>query len=329
MAGRDYYQVLGVSRSASPDEIRKAYRKLARELHPDVNKSGDAQKKFTEVQHAYDVLGDEQKRKMYDQFGEAYVSGARGGEGAAPQGSRTQWSSAGARPGGANVDFDMDDLSSMFEAMFGGREAGAPTGRPGGRAGRSRKAQPEPEAEPVRHDLHVSFMTAARGGTETLQLQSDGAKKTVEVNIPAGIHDGATLRVRHAFAKSGGPELLLTVRVGGHAVFQRGEGLQTGRGNDLFVDLPLTIAEATLGAGVTVPTLDGKVEVRVPPGTASGKRLRLKGKGIRSAGGESGDLYAVVKIVPPRPEDLSEEDRALLKRISSRGPDPRATLGAA
>ncbi|MCC6429043.1 MAG: DnaJ domain-containing protein [Phycisphaerales bacterium] len=337
MAGRDYYQVLGLSRSATPDEIRKAYRKLAREKHPDVNKATDAQKQFTEIQHAYDILSDEQKRKMYDQYGEAYISGARGEAASAGRGGpHVRWSNVGGQPGAGAPDFDMDDLSSMFEAMFGGRAAGgaaggASGGGPGaarGRGGKPRRAaEPEPETEPVRHDLHISFMTAVKGGTETLQLQSEGAKRTVEVNIPAGIHDGATLRIRNAFSKQGGPELLLTVRVGGHSVFQRGEGLQLGKGNDLFVDLPLNMAEATLGAVVTVPTPDGNVEVTVPPGTASGKRLRLKGKGIRSAGGEAGDLYAVIKIIPPKADDLTADEKEVLRGISSRGTSPRASMG--
>lgn len=323
MAGRDYYQVLGVSRSAKADEIKRAYRKLAREHHPDVNKASDAQKKFTEIQQAYDVLSDEQKRSMYDQYGEAYVSGARPGEGA---GGGARWSGSGTRAGGVPVDFDVDDLSSMFDAMFGGRGQASPG--PSKRGGRARRTHAEPpmEHEAIRHDLHISFLTSAKGGTESLQLQHSGGKRTVEVNIPAGIHDGATLRVRNVFGGTGGPDLLLTIRVGGHAVFRRGEGLETGKGNDLFVDLPLTFAEATLGSTVTIPTLDGNVDLTIPPSTASGKRLRLKGKGIRSAGGDVGDQYAVIRIVPPKADDLTDEERAMLRKISSRGPGPREVL---
>ncbi|GMV26435.1 MAG: molecular chaperone DnaJ [Phycisphaerae bacterium] len=320
MAGRDYYDLLGVARSASADEIRKAYRKLARQYHPDVNKDPGAQKKFTEIQHAYDVLSDDQKRKLYDQYGEGYVSGARAESGSG-HGQRQRWSSQSAGPGAAHFDFDAEDLSSMFDAMFGGRSRGGPsTGR---RPGRGRRPAEEDAPEPIRHDLQISFLTAVKGGTESLQLQTESGKRTVEVNIPAGIADGATLRVRNPLGVSGSPDLLLTVRVGGHSVFTRGEGVNTGRGNDLFVDVPLTFAEAALGASVTVPTLDGKLEVSVPPGTASGKRLRLKGKGIRSAGGDVGDLYAVIKIVPPAPGDLREEEREVLRRISSRAPSPR------
>ncbi len=325
MAGRDYYQILGVPRTSTQDELRRAYRKLARELHPDVNKAPDAQKKFTEVQHAYDVLSDESKRALYDQYGEGFAT--RGSGGAGTPGGSGAWSTSSARGGGGGVDFDMEDLSSMFDAMFGGRGQASP-----GTSKRSKskrgpaQAAPPPEAEPVRHDLHISFMTAARGGTESLQLQHSGGKRTVEVNIPAGIHDGATLRVRNVFGGTSGPDLLLTIRVGGHPAFRRGEGLQTGKGNDLLVDLPLTIAEATLGATVTAPTLEGDVDLTVPPGTASGKRLRLKGKGIRSAGGDVGDLYAVVKIVPPPADALTQAERELLVRLSSRGPSPRATL---
>jgi curved DNA-binding protein len=312
MAGRDFYQILGVARSAKPDEIKRAYRKLARELHPDVNKAPDAQKKFTEIQNAYDVLSDETKRAQYDQYGETFAS-AGGASGGGPR-----WSSTGGGGrGGSGANFDMDDLSSMFDAMFGGGAArGGPTSQK--RAHKARRSQPEPEVEPIRHDLHITFITAAKGGTESLQLQTSAGKRTVEVNIPAGIQDGATLRVRNPMGDSSGQDLLLTVRVGGHPVFTRGEGLSLGKGNDIFVEVQLTFADAALGGTVTAPTLDGNVELTIPAGTASGRRLRLKGKGIRSAGGDAGDLYAVVKITPPRPDDLTEEEKSVLRRISAR-----------
>ncbi|HLO40224.1 MAG TPA: J domain-containing protein, partial [Phycisphaerales bacterium] len=229
-------------------------------------------------------------------------------------------SAGGGRGGGSSVNFDMDDLSSMFDAMFGGaagRGAGGSAGG-GGKRSRPRRAHPEPEVEPIRHDLHITFMTAVKGGTESLQLQTGSGKRRVEVNIPAGIQDGATLRVRNPLGDSSGQDLLLTVRVGGHPVFTRGEGLNLGKGNDLFVEVMLTYADAALGGKVTAPTLDGDVELTIPAGTGSGRRLRLKGKGIRSAGGEVGDLYAVTKIVPPRVEDLTEGDRNVLERISGR-----------
>jgi curved DNA-binding protein len=313
MAGRDFYQILGVARTAKPDEIKRAYRKLARELHPDVNKAADAQKKFTEIQNAYDVLSDDTKRAQYDQYGETFASAGRASESGGPR-----WSSTGGARGGASANFDMDDLSSMFDAMFGGGAAGRSGPSSQKRAHKARRSQPEPEVDPIRHDLHITFMTSAKGGTESLQLQTSTGKRTVEVNIPAGIQDGATLRVRNPMGDSGGQDLLLTVRVGGHPVFTRGEGLSLGKGNDLFVEVQLTYADAALGGTVTAPTLDGNVELTIPAGTASGRRLRLKGKGIRSAGGDAGDLYAVVKITPPRPDDLTEEEKSLLRRISGR-----------
>lgn len=318
MAGRDHYDTLGVPRGAGADEIRRAYRTLARRHHPDVNKSPDAASKFAEVQAAYDVLSDDQKRRLYDQYGDTYASGS----GRADPFSARKAASGGrsGASGASHFDFDVEDLSSMFDAMFGGR---APAeGGPGGKGSRGRR-QATAESPPLRHDLHIPFITAAKGGTQSIQLQSDQGSRTVEVNIPPGIHHGATLRVRNPLGTPGGRDLHITLRVGEHPYFRRGESGPTGEGNDLFVDLPLTIAEATLGATVTTPTLDGDVEVSVPPGTASGRRLRLKGRGIRAASGETGDLYAVIKIVPPRSSDLSEQEKATLADIASRGPSPR------
>lgn len=315
MAGRDHYNTLGVPRGAGADDIRRAYRKLARQHHPDVNKSPDAAAKFAEIQAAYDVLSDDQKRRLYDQYGDAFASGASGAE---PFSARK--SASGGRGGESHFDFDVEDLSSMFDAMFGSR-ASSDTGS--GRRGSRGRRQASPESPPLHHDLHIPFITAVKGGSQSLQLQSEQGNRTVEVNIPAGIHDGATLRVRNPMGKPGGPDLLITLRVGEHPFFRRGDSGPTGSGHDLFVDLPLTIAEATLGATVTAPTLEGDVELTIPPGTASGKRLRLKGQGIRASSGEVGDLYAVIKIVPPRLEDLTEQERAALRSFSSRGPSPR------
>jgi DnaJ-class molecular chaperone len=332
MSGRDYYAVLGVARDAGADEIRRAYRKLARVHHPDVNKSPDAAKKFTEVQQAYDVLSDEQKRRLYDQFGEDAVSGARSAGGQEHARGWPGGRPSARQPGTSNVDFD--DLSSMFDAMFSG---GGPGPKPKSRSGRSsgprssRRQYDEHQPEPLRHDLHVSFMTAVKGGVETLRVESAGsdsnAKRTVEVRIPAGIADGSQLRVRNPTGQPGGPDLLLTIRVGEHPIFHRREPSPTDHSKDLWLDVPITIAEATLGGGVTIPTLDGRVELTIPPGTSSGKRLRLKGKGVCPVGESPGDLYAVIKVVTPGGTDLSEDEKSLLQRLSSRTPNPRSGAG--
>lgn len=317
MPKRDYYEILGVSRSATDDEIKSAYRKLARKLHPDVNKAPDAQQKFTEIQHAYDILSDENKRRLYDQYGEAGVSGA------AQPGPNARWNSA--QPG-SQVEFDPDSLNSMFEAFFGGRAGGFGGGFPGGatrsKSGRSKPHRPR-EPEVVEHDLHISFMTAAQGGTEKVRLTDDsGRTRTIEVKIPPGVYEGASLRVR-----GGGPsaeDIVFKVRIGSHPVFRRVTGPAEGKPTDLILELPLTIAEASLGATVVIPTLDGSVELKIPPATPSGRKLRLRGRGIKPASGEPGDLFVLTRIVTPDPELLSDPEREVLRAIGRRQPNPRS-----
>ncbi|UYV13250.1 MAG: DnaJ domain-containing protein [Phycisphaera sp.] len=305
MAERDYYEVLGVKRSASQEEIRAAYRKLAREFHPDVNKSPDAQEKFAEVQSAYDVLGEPDKRAQYDRFGRAGAAQAAGAGG----GGHYSWSSVGGR-GGGGADFDLDDMGSVFESLFGGGGAGSRSGRT--QRGRAReRARPTAQAE-----LDISFVTMARGGTERVPVRRSGKATTIEVSIPKAIADGTKLRV----AGGGGePDLILTIRVGKHPLYRR-EGVL-----DLELDLPLTYAEAALGKEVGVPTLEGEVFITVPAGTRSGKRLRLRGRGLTDPKGTSGDLFAVVQIVPPPGDALSDDDRAALERMSGIGPSPRTS----
>jgi len=314
MAKRDFYDVLGVGRGASAEEIKAAYRSLARKHHPDVNKSADAQARFTEIQQAYDVLSDEPKRRMYDQFGDA----APTSPGAGRRGQGAQWSGSG-----QGVDFDNEELGAMFDAFFGGRSGFGGVGGPGRtapRAGRPRAAAKG--AQEHAHDITISFLTAARGGTERLRLADGDRTRTIEVKIPAGIGHGSHLRVKGAGPD--GADLMLTISIGAHPLFRRGDGADSGRGLDLFVDLPLTFAEAALGATVSVPTLEAPVELRIPPSTASGRKLRVKGKGVRPDSGEPGDLYAVVKIVPPDGSSMSEAERELLRTVSQRQAPPRA-----
>lgn len=309
MPQRDFYEVLGITKGASVDEIRKAYRGLARKLHPDVNKASDAQKKFTEVQEAYDVLSDEPKRKMYDQFGSAGVKSAP------PPGN-------GRRP---NVDvngmnIDDEELKEVFESIFGGGGMGGyGAARPGGaRPGRAS----QPTEESSRHELLVSFEAAARGSMQSMRLTtSDGSVKTIEVKIPPGVEEGTQLRVRATRAT---PEVLITVKVGAHPLFRRGEFVETGKGLDLYLDTPLSIAEATLGTGLNVPTLWGAVELTVPPGTSSGRKLRLRGKGLRDEQGREGDLYLIAKVMVPR-APLSDIEAAVLREISGRDGSPRGS----
>ena len=316
MSVRDYYEVLGVARGASAEDIRRAYRSKARQLHPDVNKAPDAAERFAELQQAYDVLSDEKKRSLYDRLGHSGAASGVGGGG----GAKYSWSST---VGGFPEGLDMDDLGSMFEAFFGGRAGGGGVGAAAGpRAARSSGRGHDIEAE-----LSVPFMTAARGGQEAFRSPVDG--RTIEVSIPAGTEDGARLRVRgagHKPSKAHGKpgDLILRVRVLPHPLFRREGGSKPGSGLDLAFDLPLTIAEATLGGRVSIPSLDGPIDLTVPPGTPSGRRLRVKGQGIRASDGRVGDLYAVVRIVPPDPAMLSSEQRRLVQEIGRLTPSPRA-----
>lgn len=309
MPQRDFYEVLGITKGASVDEIRKAYRGLARKLHPDVNKASDAQKKFTEVQEAYDVLSDEPKRKMYDQFGSAGVkSGPPPGNGRRPN----------VDVNGMNIDDE--ELKEVFESIFGGGGMGGyGAARPGGaRPGRAS----QPTEESSRHELLVSFEAAARGSMQSMRLTtSDGSVKTIEVKIPPGVEEGTQLRVRATRAT---PEVLITVKVGAHPLFRRGEFVETGKGLDLYLDTPLSIAEATLGTGLNVPTLWGAVELTVPPCTSSGRKLRLRGKGLRDEQGREGDLYLIAKVMVPR-APLSDIEAAVLREISGRDGSPRGS----
>jgi curved DNA-binding protein len=323
MAKRDYYEILGVPRSASEDEIKRAYRKLARQHHPDVSKDPDAAKKFGEITEAYDVLTDKEKRKVYDYFGHEGLeggAGAAGSAGGAPggrgrPGPQVHWR----RPGGGGGG------GVSFEEIFG-------NGGPGGvdledfLGGFGQRVRRGPvRGDDIEYNLTLDFLQAVRGVTTSIQVQrpaGDGTFKTekIDVKIPAGVDDGARVRVRGKGSPGlrGGPpgDLYIIVRVLEHPMFRR-EGL------DVYVDLPISVTEALLGGKVEAPSLEGQAVVTVPPGSSSGRRLRLKGKGV-SAPGKSGkgDLYAVIKIVAP--ESLSERGRELARQLAESDPyNPR------
>lgn len=307
----DYYQRLGVARGASADEIRKAYRKLARKYHPDVNKAEDAATQFSEIQEAYDVLSDAEKRKAYDRFGRAGVG--VGGPGGAAAGATGGW------PGGAGVssNIDPEDLESIFSEMFGG---GAGAGGFGaGRGSTGRTKQGPRRGTDLDVPLKITFQTASLGGKEEIALQRpDGQRQTVSVTIPAGIDSGGKLRIRGQGnpGAAGGEagDLILLVTVGSHPYFRR-------NGLDVLLDVPVTLSEAALGCSVTVPLLQGSVALKVPAGTSSGQKLRVKGKGITPPKGTSGDFYAVIQIVAPK--SLSDEARSDLERLSGELQNPR------
>jgi DnaJ-class molecular chaperone len=292
---RDYYEVLGVSRDASEADIKKAYRKLARQHHPDRN-PGDkqAEVRFKEVQEAYDVLSDKTKRTQYDRFGFAGAAGA--GQGPFRPG-------AGAGPGGFEFQgVSPEDLESILGA-FGG-DLGGMFGR--GRArGRGRAARP---AESVEAEVAIPFLRAAQGGTVSLSV--DG--REIDVKVPAGVEEGKKLRL--AGQGPGGGDLLVRIKIEPHPYFRR-------EGHDIIVEVPIGISEAVLGTKVDVPTLEGThLTVKVPPGTSSGSRLRLRGKGIAG-----GDQYVEIKIVAPKVTDA--RSRELIEEFARLNPqNPRANM---
>jgi curved DNA-binding protein len=296
MAKPNPYDVLGVKKSATQDEIRKAYKKIARENHPDAKPNDKAAAElFKQANEAYDVIGDEEKRKKYDQYGDAfeYAQGPGGG-------------GAGPYPGGFNPEMfgagDID-LGDIFGGAFGGR-------------GRSRKPRAA-RGEDLQTSIQVPFQLAAEGGSYDVSLQSDSGLERLGVKIPAGIHDGDVIRLGGQGHKgsNGGPngDLLLTIHVAPHPQFRRD-------GDNLTMDLPISITEATLGAKIEVPTLsEGTVVMTIPAGTSSGAKLRLRGKGIvNRKTGNRGDQFVQIKIMAPA--TLSDRARKLFEELAEELP---------
>ena len=331
MAKRDYYEILGVPRGASADEIKKAHRKLVRKYHPDVNKNNKvAEEQFKEAQEAYDVLSDETKRRNYDQFGHAGVGmgGAPGGGGdpfeAFRRAQQGRGGGAGGRTGGYRTgpgvsveDFDFGgaggaDFGDIFDQIFGARDPAA-AGRAGARPGRTAAPQ---RGSDVEHPVTLTFEQAARGTALPLQINRDGRLETIDVKIPAGVKDGSRVRIRGKGQQSNGEpgDLFIITKVTPHPYFRR-EGL------DILLDLPLSLYESLLGTKVEVPTLEGPVTLTIPPGTSSHAKLRIKGRGIHR-GGEQGDQFVITKVVNPK--TLDDEDRELIRKLQAKHPvNPR------
>jgi DnaJ-class molecular chaperone len=303
LMSEDYYNSLGVSRDASADDIQKAYRRLARKYHPDVNPDdATAKKKFQEIQKAYEVLNDAEKRELYDRYGSSFETMGAGD----PRG--------GGGAGGAS--FNQVD----FEQLFGGRAGGGESpfadifGQfAGGGAGPRRRPRPRAtRGTHVQHTLTVPFQSAILGGEAQLSVKRPTGKvETITVKIPVGIESGKTIRLRGQgnASQTGGPagDLLIKINAAPHAHYQR-------RGDDLEIDLPVTLGEATFGARIDLPTPQGEITLTVPPATSSGKRLRIKGHGVKTKTG-SGDLYVEIQIVLP--QEIDETTKEYVKQIEA------------
>jgi len=316
---RDLYDVLGASRGASTDEIRKSYRKLAKKYHPDMN-PGDkkAEEKFKEITAAHEVLSDEKKRKLYDEFGpDALRTGFD--EKAADQ--YRQWRQHGGRSG-QEVPFDLGDFSTVnvggmgdydFGSIFGDLFGGG-----GGRRGRRRGPPAATPGSDAEAELLVDLRDAVLGAERDLRIDD----KTLRVKIPPGVSDGSRIRLagQGGDGTNGAPsgDLYLVVRLREHPSVRR-------EGRDLYLDLPLTVPEAATGAEVVIPTFEGQVQLKIPTGTQSGRQLRLRGRGLPDLkGGPRGDLYAVAKIVLPEESDALREAVKPLQDLYKT--DPRAGI---
>lgn len=335
----DYYEVLGVSRAATGDEIKKAYRKLARKYHPDVNPNDkSAEDKFKEISEAYEVLSDPEKRKRYDQIGSGWKAGAD----FTPPPGWTPWEGGGVRveygdigdifgAAGARGDF-----SDFFETLFGARRG-------------AQRAPFATRGRDVDAETEISLEDAHRGAKRTITIQTTtpcqkcggagavdnkpcpnclGAgvvrrPKTLDVNIPAGVRDGSVIRLmgQGEPGMGSGPagNLMLRLRLKPHPIFH-----MTPEG-DIQIDLPVAPWETALGARVNVPTLDGGVEMTIPASSQGGQRLRLRGQGLKRRDGGRGDEYVRLKIVTP--QKLTEKEKELFERLAAESQfNPRERL---
>jgi len=295
----DYYAVLGVAKDAAQADITKAYRKLARQYHPDANQGDEAaEERFKEISTAYEVIGDEEKRASYDR---ARQLGPLGGAG---------FGSPGGRGGDGSFGFDGVDLGDLLGSVFGGATAGGGGGlfgeQAGGRYARIKRPGRDQEAR-----LSISFDEAMRGTTTSISLTDNTGKRSIKVRIPAGVDSGQRIRLRGQGSPGDPPgDLYVIVDVGSHALFGRD-------GAKLTLDLPVTFTEAALGAEVRVPTYSGdSVTVRIPAGTQHGRTLRIRGAGVIPDGSTSdpGDLLVVVHIAIPK--NLSKKQTEVLQQYA-------------
>jgi curved DNA-binding protein len=330
MEYRDYYKILGVERAATADQVKTAYRRLARKYHPDVSKEKNAEERFKEVQEAYEVLKDPEKRAAYDQLGADWKSGEQfrpppdwgsgfehAGAGPGPQRGRGRAGGARGRSAGAAEGYSQADFSDFFSSLFGGETGFSPGGATSA-AGSDHHAR-----------VDIDLEEAYRGTTRTLELRRpevkpDGtvalANHTVRVTIPAGVTEGQLIRLagQGAPGPGGGPpgDLYLEAHILPHKLFELD-------GRDVTLSFPVAPWEAALGASVNVPTLGGAVAMQVPPNSQSGQKLRLRGRGL--PGTPPGDQYLQLKVVLPAA--TTPEAKALYEQMRDKlSFDPRADL---
>lgn len=311
MGKKDFYSVLGVQRGATPEEIKKSYRKLAMQFHPDKNQ-GDkkSEEKFKEISEAYDVLSDPQKREGYDQFGHAGAQQGFGGGNPFSGAGGPFGGAGGFRGGGGNPDGGPDQFQDIFGDVFGDIFSGR-----GGPAGAGARRRPSRGAD-LRYSLGVSLEEAALGTEKTISFMRQNAgreeARKLNVNVPAGVKEGQRLKLTGEgdLAPGGGSpgDLFVIVNLEEHLLFKREE-------NDLVIDVPVAYTDAILGAQVEVPTLTGKAQIKIPLGTHSGQVLRLKGKGFPKLGGFGhGDM--LVRILIDTPAQVSSKQKELIEELA-------------
>lgn len=275
MQYRDYYEILGVTRSADGDEVKRAYRKLARKFHPDVSKEKNAEEKFKEVQEAYEVLRDTDKRAAYDQLGRDF----RNGQQFRPP---PDWSQRFGNSGGQRFS-DLNGFSDFFSSLFGGGGPGAAAGNAG-------------QSDADAGHLDVTIEEAFAGTKRRVMLNEQGRQRQVDVQIPPGVTEGQPLRIPGIGGRS---SLIFRIRLRPHHVYDVA-------GKDVQIELPLAPWEAALGAKVAVPTLGGTVELTVPAGTQSGQKLRLRARGL--PGSPPGDQMVIIKLVTPAAQSAADKE---------------------
>ena len=309
---RDYYETLGVSKTASEEEIRSAFRKLARKYHPDVAKDKKtAEEKFKEINEAYEVLSDPEKRKKYDQLGAnwnqpgGFQPSPDWGGGAQP-GGYYQWS-GGDGGGGVDFEFGGTGFSDFFEAFFGGGRGRSAFG------GFGQREHTAGRGSDVEADIMVTLEEALNGATRQVSLRRAGSRKveTYQVKIPRGVREGQRIRLAgqgeagERGGKSG--DLFLRVRLARHPDF-------TVEGADLIHEVRIAPWQAVLGDQLVIPTLEGSARLKIPPGTQGGQRFRLRGRGLQGVSGGRGDLYVVAQIAIPK--KLSEREREIWEQLA-------------